>query len=109
MYLKPVTVAEIANHIGKYVSFDFSDGWDNYHEEGYLLAITEPTADTEYRTYLHVSDEPELSDPSTDPHNLGGYGLGLKDIVYVGSRPKVVKKNGLNQIKDAIATLGDIT
>ncbi len=70
---KKVLVSEIANHIGNYVSFDFSDGWDDYHQEGYLLAITEPTSD----------NEPKMIDPHCDPHSLGGYGLGLKAIVYV--------------------------
>lgn len=74
-------VANLDQHIGQQIEFQFSFGIDDTQTlTGYLHA-TSPHPDG-YSTYLHISNQPTLP-KDQDPKTTGGYAVPDYEIITI--------------------------
>lgn len=72
MTTKTVSREELPRYLGHWISFEYTDGWDDYDDAGYLYGFSD--WENEYggdpRQIIHLSDDPN---EEGDPSHMGGY------------------------------------
>jgi len=72
MTTRTVTCEELPIYLGCWIDFEWTDGWDDYRDSGYLYGFSDWV--NEYggdpRQVVHLSKDP---DDASAPEHMGGY------------------------------------
>lgn len=86
MTTRTVSLIELPEYVGRYISYGWSDGWDDYNFSGYLHGI-------DGEGYVFIDDRAEL-EPDERWDRLGGVRCDSRETfeVYISGPPSWARR-----------------